>query len=514
MKRKKRFGLIFVLSLSILVIAVQIVATIQTDAGNSIPETQLIAEVVSPDSTEVYESPKATANVLGNAEKGEAYAVNADYSDETWYEIVYEEKTGYVEKDNMSLSQASTASGVPVKTSEPVKTMDEPVDTLDVSNTLAEPVVTTGVLRTYIPSDSDIPDKADESPAPNENPEPSESPAPSETSEPFEVPEPVSTPAPSDDGDVDPDSWYTINNAQFDIDSTGKNARETTDGINEALSWAKGQGYSKIKFSEGTYLIQCDWNNRYIAPTDGILVPSGLMLDLGSSTFKMKTNNYPAYCIFGIVNKRNVTIKNGKLIGDLDNHVFAPSGSSSTHEWGFGICVSASTNVTIEGVTIKKTTGDGIILEGSYEPLSSGGKVSSKVKISNCDISNCRRQGISVVGSTDSEIKGNKIYNIRGTDPQYGIDVEPEFDYPVDNLKIHGNTIYGCSGGAITCCKGSNYEVYDNKCTDNNIIAVFSSNVKIYENTIEDTFIRVMPEAKNVTVYDNILEGNSWTFNG
>ncbi len=93
------------------------------------------------------------------------------------------------------------------------------------------------------------------------------------------------------------------------------------------------------------------------------------------------------------------------------------------------------------------------------------------------------------------------IYNISGTDPQYGIDVEPEFDYPVTGLKIHGNTIYGCSGGAITACKGSDYEIYNNTVTGNNIIAVWSSNVQIYGNTLNDTFIRVMEMTVNVTAF-------------
>ena len=42
--------------------------------------------------------------------------------------------------------------------------------------------------------------------------------------------------------------WYTIENERFGIDSTGGNARATTDGINAALLWAKEQGYTHIRF--------------------------------------------------------------------------------------------------------------------------------------------------------------------------------------------------------------------------------------------------------------------------
>lgn len=305
---------------------------------------------------------------------------------------------------------------------------------------------------------------------------------------------------------------YTIENARFGIDSTGGNARATTDGINAALRWAKEQGYTTVKFETGTYMVQCKWRNRFIAPTDGILVPSGLTLDLNGSTFKMEPNSYPEYCIFGIVNAKDVTIKNGKLIGDLDNHVYAKSSASPTHEFGFGVCISASRNVTIRSLTISKMTGDGIIVEGSYTALADGGSVSTKVRLLDNDISNCRRQGISIIGARDSEIAGNRIYNISGTDPQYGIDIEKELDYIVDKLKIHDNVIYNCSGGAISCHSGNDYEVYNNICSGN-ILAVFSSNIRIFDNTIKDSFINVMEGASNITVENNILEGNSWIKN-
>jgi|GEM_PF-1624675 len=302
---------------------------------------------------------------------------------------------------------------------------------------------------------------------------------------------------------------YTVDNELFGIDSTGKDARATTDGINKALTWAKEQGYKTIKFETGKYMVQCTWGDRCIPPTDGILVPSGLTLDLGGSIFIMEPNSNPEYCIFGIVSQDNVTIKNGTLIGDLDNHVFAPSAQSPTHEYGFGICISASRNVTIQNINISKMTGDGIIVEGSYSYLADGGSVSSRVRLLNNTISSCRRQGISVIGMRDSEIAGNKIYNISGVDPQYGIDIEKELDYIVDKLKIHDNVIYGCSGGAISCHSGTDYEVYNNVCSGN-ILTVYSSNIKLYGNTIKNSFIEVMRGSSNITVENNIMDGNSW----
>ena len=298
--------------------------------------------------------------------------------------------------------------------------------------------------------------------------------------------------------------WYTVENERFGIDSTGGNARATTDGINAALVWAQQQGYAYIRFDKGTYLIQCNWQNRFEAPTDGILVPSGLTLDLGDSTFVMEPNSYPEYTIFGIVNQSDVTILGGTLIGDKDSHVYAPSQLSPSHEFGFGICVSASSNVLIQGVTIRGMTGDGIILEGSYMPMAEGGTVSSRVRILGCTISDCRRQGVSVIGAVDSEIAHNRIYDIKGTNPQFGIDVELELDYIVDNLEVHHNVIAGCAGGAISCHSGSNYQVYDNAC-QGSLLAVRSDNVKIHGNVIEKGLLRIYSDASNIELYDNTL---------
>lgn len=300
--------------------------------------------------------------------------------------------------------------------------------------------------------------------------------------------------------------WYTVDNARFGIDNNGNHARATTDGINAALVWAKEQGYTNIRFPGGTYLIQCTWNNRYIAPTDGIIVPSGLTLDLGDSTFQMETNDYPAYSIFSVVNQSDVTIVGGTLIGDLGTHVFSASAHSSSHEWGFGICISASNNVLIQNVTIKNMTGDGIILEGSYRAMVDGGEVSTDVKIYLCDISNCRRQGISVVGCSNCEIAGNKIYDISGSDPQFGIDIESEFDYVISNLKIHNNTFFHCTGGAISCHDGEYYSVYSNTCIGDSIIAIHCNDVEIYKNSIKSSRIHVYKEASDIRVYSNQLD--------
>lgn len=308
--------------------------------------------------------------------------------------------------------------------------------------------------------------------------------------------------------DVD-DGWYTIENYRFGINNAGKNPRETTNGINRALEWAISTGLNKVRLDKGTYLIRSEWSSPYVMPDHGISVPSGMMLDLGSATLMMEPNSDPNYFIISIAGKDDVTITGGTLVGDRYSHKYDDGGEFPTHEWGFGIIIAASTNVLVKNVAIMETTGDGIILEGSYAALKNNGKLSSNVKIFDCTISDCRRQGISVVGAIDSEIAGNKIFDIQGTAPEYGIDVEPGLDFIVENLKIHDNLIFGCAAGAISCHSGSGYEVFSNRCIDNNIIAVQSSDVSIYKNIIESSMIRVFENASNIRLYENNLDEKS-----
>ena len=302
---------------------------------------------------------------------------------------------------------------------------------------------------------------------------------------------------------TDSESWYTIENDRFGIDSTGRDARATTDGINQALNWASATGWDKVRLSEGTYLIRSDWSSPYKLPEGGIEVPSGMTLDLGSAVLKIETNAAPNYCIIAIAGKSDVTVLGGKLIGDRYDHDY---GSGGTHEWGFGVAVAASTNVLLQDMEIRDTTGDGVILEGSYKPLAENGRQSTNVRVYNCRIGGCRRQGVSVVGATDSVIAGNEIFCIAGTDPQYGIDVEPGLDYLADGVKIHDNLIYGCAGGAISCHSGSGYEVYANRCIGDDIIAVTCADVSIHDNIIESGRIRVYDTAANIQLYDNRLD--------
>lgn len=274
---------------------------------------------------------------------------------------------------------------------------------------------------------------------------------------------------------------FTIDNKQFNISANKTNARATTDSINAAIRKAKSEGFEKIKLTKGEYLISSNRNDRWGYPKDGIFVPSNTILDLTDATLILEPNDNEIYNMIIVEQAQNVTITGGHLIGDRETHTYG----TGSHEWGFGVRIICSQNITIKEMTIEGMTGDAIILSLYGSITGNEENACRKVIISGCKLHNCRRQGISVIHASDVEIANNTIHNIHGTDPQFGIDIEPEVDYGcfARNISIHNNHISDCVGG-ISFHGGTDMEAYGNTIEGICLIAVYAQRVDIYNNTI------------------------------
>ena len=158
----------------------------------------------------------------------------------------------------------------------------------------------------------------------------------------------------------------------------------------------------------------------------------------------LKENNLYGYSIISINAKKNVNILgSGSIIGDKDNHKNSTVPGFTTNEWGYGVFVHKSSNVTIDGVSISKCTGDAIMITGDIS-----GVFSNNITIKNVALSDCRRQGVSIERVNNVLIDSFTITGISGTAPQYGIDIEP-YSGIVSNITIQNGTIEDCKGGSI-----------------------------------------------------------------
>lgn len=186
-----------------------------------------------------------------------------------------------------------------------------------------------------------------------------------------------------------------------------------TDRINEALNT-----YDSIVIRKGDY---------HIDALKMVSVPSNKTITFeNGAIFNIIPNNSEVYYAVKIQDVENVTINNITIVGERSGHV------GTTGEWGHGISIMGSRNVTINGAKIRDCWGDGFYIGKSN--LSS---YSQNIIIRNPICDNNRRQGISVVSCHDLWIYDPICINTNGAEPHAGIDLEPNTpDAELKNIHI------------------------------------------------------------------------------
>lgn len=270
-----------------------------------------------------------------------------------------------------------------------------------------------------------------------------------------------------------------INNRYFNIDDTGN--RVTTSNINEAIAYANKNNIEYIKLKKGTYKVNGIGNYKQ---KKGIIIKSNMEIDFNGSIIVHEKNGEPTYSVLCIFGENNVKISNGILVGDRENHNY----EGSTHEWGMGIEVRFANNIEIYNFEIYNMTGDGIYVTDVEDD---SGKIygSENIKIENCNIHHCRRQGISVICAKDVEIRNNEIHDIVGALPANGIDLEANKNTEIiDNIKIYENKFYNLGGrAAIEIFRGVfNVDIYENEMNGDILCFDGKDNIYIHDNIMNN----------------------------
>jgi len=252
------------------------------------------------------------------------------------------------------------------------------------------------------------------------------------------------------------DTEYTIeldtDNWSIPTDSTysAAVATTTTNELQKAIDWAKQEDYGRVIIPDGNYLVGKYGNDIYQA---GLVLHSETEYVLSPGTvIEMYQNNKWNYCVLNINGESDVIVRGGTIKGDRDNHIFTPrAGGGVAHDEGHGICVwGGSARVLVRDMTIHSVTGDGSLLVDSQD-----------VHYTNNNIHRNRRQGISIVGGIRVRIDHNEIHHIKGTSPQFGIDIEgagrEDRDILIQRNKFHHNR-----GGDIVNTSGENVFIIHN----------------------------------------------------
>lgn len=173
--------------------------------------------------------------------------------------------------------------------------------------------------------------------------------------------------------------------------------------------------HNNILIKKGLYEIELI-NGFGVRPKNG----SKITFEEGAR-IKVKPNKLDVYCVIDLRDRKNITLNNPDIEGDKYEHL------SKTGEWCYGINVAECSNITINNAKVTKMWGDGIYL-----------RECENIKIYSPFLSDNRRQGLSILSGKNIEIHDLIAENTGGTNPGYGIDIEPDWNGDsVTGLRIY-----------------------------------------------------------------------------
>lgn len=178
------------------------------------------------------------------------------------------------------------------------------------------------------------------------------------------------------------------------LGAKGDNSTDDTDIINIALT-----KFKNILIKDGTYMIDAQ---THLSPT------SNTNIEIVNATLKAIPNNLTHYAIIDFNNVSNICLKGGIIEGERSSHL------DDQGEWGHGISITNSNNITIKDLTIQNCWGDGLYLNSG-----------TNIKTSGIVAYNNRRNGYSIISVDGFKSENDLITNTNGTNPQAGVDLEP-----------------------------------------------------------------------------------------
>ena len=211
----------------------------------------------------------------------------------------------------------------------------------------------------------------------------------------------------------------------------------------------------------------------------GIVVPDSTHLVL-YGTLTMKPCNMLYYDIISVEGENIHITGRSNIVGDKDRH------KGIVGEWGMGVRFKGARNCSLAGLSISECWGDGICI----------GHESKDITVRNCNISKCRRQGITVGAAENVLIEDVNIADIAGTKPEYAIDVEPNKTQSASNVVVRRVTATNCQGAfKATVNRGSS------------VTGVVFDGCKAFNTGRWPVF--KIKDCKNVLVKDCIVEGSN-----
>ena len=125
---------------------------------------------------------------------------------------------------------------------------------------------------------------------------------------------------------------YLIELDRFNIYNDNTNATETTIGINNAIIYAKENGYTGTRLPQGHYAIDTavkndivlcdDTGDKWTCHRGGITMQSDIDFYMDNAILEMIPTEDPYYEILNITHCDNISVVGGTILGDRDTHYY------------------------------------------------------------------------------------------------------------------------------------------------------------------------------------------------
>ena len=197
---------------------------------------------------------------------------------------------------------------------------------------------------------------------------------------------------------------------------------DITDQVNAELVKNK-----TVSIPSGDFKIDA---NKSIQPPSG----SSIKMQSGTRLFVIP-NRHDSSRVFKVSNVNNVKITGGQLIGDKYTHL------NGKGEWGMGVEIRDSQNISVSNMKISKMWGDGIYI------ATNGANANKNITLSSLTMNDNRRQGITITSVDTLNASNIRISNTGGTNPANAVDIEPNNNKAVlRNINFNGLTTYDNAG--------------------------------------------------------------------
>ncbi|MGN2242359.1 glycosyl hydrolase family 28-related protein [Frateuria sp. GZRR33] len=160
-----------------------------------------------------------------------------------------------------------------------------------------------------------------------------------------------------------------------------------------------------------------------------------------AATLEVIPTSASRYMVIQIYNATDVRVVGGNLIGDRARHL------GDTGEWGYGINVTAATNVVLKNINLSNFWGDGVWI--GAKDVNKVHVRSDYVTVDGIVSSNNRRQGLSIGPSQHVYIVNSTFQGTNGTLPEAGIDIEPMTEGETNAIRLENNTFADNHGNGI-----------------------------------------------------------------